>query len=449
MLKFLPKNFDLDRLLEAHPPDFTYHKDHFIHLCSLLFELPAKKKDVLLKSGCVALNSFLLKKVNNKYKRYFDYLIKHGVIECNNSYVPGKRSKGYRFASKYQDIIRPVRIEKYTLTKNLKEVHRFNRDMFAKYDYLYKWFDNRLKIDYNGAEQKLIELFNAEKGANWDTAMARLNANLVNLIKFREKDFSFTVDSTSHRLHTLFTKLKKELRHFVSYDGIPLVNIDLRCSQPTLSLCLLSPDFYCTETSLGAARINRIDPALCEVLPIQKIASYVGAHQKEFESYRQMVKSDLYALMAERLKAHNVDIADDRKAVKKIIFLALYSSNRFFNADAALPKRIFKGMFPEVYEVLFLFKTAQAERLPILLQKIESQLILDRVAKTISKKHPDMPLFTIHDSIVCPLNKEEECKRIIESETRTFLGFAPVLQSEPWLQEKQPASQSLLSLGLP
>src|ERR1035437_4663327 len=150
MIQFLPKNLDLQKLLSENPPDFKYHIDHFVHLCSLLYELPAKKKDSLRKDGFVSLNAHLLKKVNNNYKKYFNYLITHGVIECDNSYIPGEKSKAYRFAPKYLDIIHPVHITKYTLTKNLKEIHRFNRDMYAKYSYLNFWYNDGLTIDFNG-----------------------------------------------------------------------------------------------------------------------------------------------------------------------------------------------------------------------------------------------------------------------------------------------------------
>lgn len=38
--------------------------------------------------------------------------------------------------------------------------------------------------------------------------------------------------------------------------------------------------------------------------------------------------------------------------------------------------------------------------LPILLQHLEADCVLDYTCKKIAKKYPDMPLFTIHDSII-------------------------------------------------
>jgi hypothetical protein len=448
MLKFLPKNLDLKQLLAEHPPEFNYHIDHFVHLCSLLYELPAKKKDIIRKGGYVPLNAHLLKKVNNKYKLYFNYLIKHGVIECDNSYIVGEKSKCYRYTQKYQDIIRPVNITKYTLTKNLNEIHRFNRGMYAKYDYLDKWFNDRLCVDFIGAEQNLLELYQKDLDAKKDNALHKFNVNYVNLIKLHKRDYYFTLDSTSHRLHTLLTKIKKELRPYIYYENVQLANIDIRCSQPTLSLCLLEPSFYSKELKQERVNINSIAPQLKEILPIQSIADYVNNNQSKFDEYRRIVLNDLYVGMGEVLKSNSVDFPTDRNSMKDMMFMVLYSSNKFLGGNQGLPKRIFKKLFPEVYEVFKMYKSAGHENLPILLQKIESKLVLDKVAKTISKAEPGMPLYTIHDSLVVDSNKMDFCKEIFKKESLNYLGFEPKLHFDLWgdPKEKESVTHPILTI---
>jgi hypothetical protein len=448
MLKFLPKNLDLKQLLGEHPPEFKYHIDHFIHLCSLLYELPAKKKDIIRKGGYVPLNAHLLKKVNNKYKLYFNYLIKHGVIECDNSYIVGEKSKCYRYTPKYQDIIRPVHITKYTLTKNLKEESRFNRGMYAKYDYLDKWFNDRLYVDFTRADKKLLELYQKDLDAKKDNALHKFNVNYVNLIKLSKRDYYFTVDSTSHRLHTLLTKIKKELRPYIYYENVQLANIDIKSSQPALSLCLLDPAFYNTELKQERVSLKSIDPQLSKKLPIQSIADYVNANQSKFEEYRNLVLNDFYKGMSARFKQHEVNIADDEKSIKKMMYMVMYSSNKFLGGNQGLPKRIFKKLFPEVYEVFKMYKSAGHEHLPILLQKIESKLVLDKVAKTISKAETGMPLYTIHDSLVVDSNKMDLCKEIFRKESLNYLGFEPKLHFDLWgdPKEKESVTHPILSI---
>ncbi|HWY11691.1 MAG TPA: hypothetical protein VN026_10220 [Bacteroidia bacterium] len=432
MIKFLPKNLDLKQILLDNPPEFKYHIDHFVYLCSLLYELPAKKKGMLLKNGFVPLHAHLLKKVNNNYKRYFNYLIKYGVIECDNHYIVGKKSRCYRFAPKYHDIIQPIYITKYTLTKNLKEVHRFNRNMYAKYNYLHKWFNDGLCIDFDSAEQKLVELYQHDLDVREVNALHKLNVNLVNLIKLDKKDYYFTVDSTSGRLHTLLTKLKRELRPYITYENNHLGNIDIRCSQPTLSLCLLEPSFYNAELKQERVNINSVAPELIKHLPTQTIASYVQTHQNQFQAYRELVLNDFYIGMSKILSDHSLDIPYDRDAIKDMMFMVLYSSNKFINGPQALPKRIFKRSFEAVYEVFKMYKSAGQANLPILLQTIEARLILDKTAKVISKTEPGMALYTIQDSIVCPVEKIELCKQILLNESVKYLGFEPKLKIDLW-----------------
>ena len=433
MVKFLPKNLDLQKLLSENPPPFKYHLDHFVYLCSLLYELPAKKKDIITKKGYIPLHAHLLKRVNNNYKKYFTYLIEQGVIECDNSYIVGEKSKGYKFAPQYIDMIQIVEITKHTLTKNLKKVHDFDRDMQTKYDYLCRHFNDGLTVDFSGAKQKLLELYQKDKKSKKRKAFHKFNTNLVNLIKLHKKEFYFTVDVTSHRLHTLLTVIKKQLRPYITYGSTQLVNIDIQCSQPTLSLCLLDPEFYSTELKPGRVNVHSIDKKITDTLPIQTIASYVNENQDKFTIYRELVLSDFYTAMADLLKQKEINISTERDTIKKMMFLVLFSSNQYLGGTKALPKRIFKELFPEVYEVFKMYKSTGHEKLPVLLQKIESKLILDKVTKNIYKALPEEVMYTIHDSIVVNEKIVDFCKEVMSQEALTYLGFVPKLKIESWI----------------
>lgn len=449
MVKFLPQNLDLQKLLSENPPSFKYHIDHFVYLCSLLYELPAKKKDIITKKGYIPLHAHLLKRVNNNYKKYFNYLIEHGVIECDNSYIVGEKSKGYRFAFKYLDMIQMVEITKHTLTKNLKKVHTFESDMQKKYDYLHKHFNDGLIVDFKGAKQKLLELYQKDKKSKKRKAFHKLNTNMVNLIKLNKKEFYFTVDSTSNRLHTLLTVIKKELRPYITYGNTQLVNIDIQCSQPTLSLCLLDPGFYSSELIPGRVNIHSIDKQVTDTLPIQTISSYIEQNQDKFNEYRELVLGDFYVGMGNLLKQKEINISPERDTIKKMMFLVLFSNNKYLGGRKALPKRIFKQLFPEVYEVFKMYKSAGHEKLPVLLQKIESKLILDKVTKNIYKALPDEVMYTIHDSIVVDEKRVGFCAKVMSQEALNYLGFAPKLKIEPWINPNKEAQEiKLLSVNM-
>lgn len=52
-------------------------------------------------------------------------------------------------------------------------------------------------------------------------------------------------------------------------------------------------------------------------------------------------------------------------------------------------------------QVFATIKSHDKTTLPKLLQATEARVMLDHVARRISIEKPDMPLFTIHDSLSC------------------------------------------------
>jgi hypothetical protein len=73
--------------------------------------------------------------------------------------------------------------------------------------------------------------------------------------------------------------------------------------------------------------------------------------------------------------------------------------------------------------------------LPILLQQIESHLVLRVITKRIARENPCIPLFTIHDSIVTTTGNEKYVQGIVIQELEKAIGFAPQLRVERWTPE--------------
>ena len=75
-----------------------------------------------------------------------------------------------------------------------------------------------------------------------------------------------------------------------------------------------------------------------------------------------------------------------------------------------------------MYELFRLIKEIQSNYLPIILQRIESFLILDVICKKISFMHPHIPLFTIHDSILTTQGNEAIVEEIMAREIQNWTG---------------------------
>lgn len=434
MLQFLPNNLDLDKLLAEHPPEFSYHKDYFVYILNLLTEVPAKNETLLSKYGYVPLNANLLKKRVHNYKLYLNYLMYHRVLECTKGYVPGKKSKGFRYVERYSTQVVPSNITKPTLLKSIQTRGEFDQHMKIRYDYLYKWFTSGLKIDYVGALDKLKELYMSERQKNPRKANSKLNSRLYSVVKLDAGDSYFRIDDTSGRAHTNLTMLKKELRKFVTYNDAKLSNADIKCSQPTLSTVLLNSDFY-KKGKCKHATIRRVYPALAKELPTEDLAQYVHTNQMAFQAYRDVVDSDLYEFLKPYYQAdarlHRLDL-ENRKVLKELTYSIFFSSNRFIGQEEAASKRVFKKLFPEVYHVFSIIKKSRKENLPILLQKIETELVLNRAAKIFSKRYPNCPLFTIHDSIAVESSHYEYIKEILQEFGRTYCLLDLKIERENW-----------------
>ncbi|MFY7936964.1 MAG: hypothetical protein ACOVOQ_06295 [Flavobacterium sp.] len=67
--------------------------------------------------------------------------------------------------------------------------------------------------------------------------------------------FGATESESCQRFSSVFTRLKRELRHFIEIDGEETIEIDLKSSQPYFLNQLLNSDFYDTTDSISLKSI--------------------------------------------------------------------------------------------------------------------------------------------------------------------------------------------------
>ena len=63
--------------------------------------------------------------------------------------------------------------------------------------------------------------------------------------------------------------------------------------------------------------------------------------------------------------------------------------------------------------------------LACVLQKFESQLILHNICSEINNNHPEIPLFTIHDSAATTSNNIQLLKFYFHKKMQEIFGFSP------------------------
>jgi hypothetical protein len=256
------------------------------------------------------------------------------------------------------------------------------------------------------------------------------------------------VSTTSGRLYSAFTGLGKEYRRFVTYNGERLVGIDISNSQPYIAGLILNMEFWSSNSSLPLS-LKNFDISLRAYMMnppdhSQIIQYFDSVAENDFTEYKNMVSSGgFYENIIEIVRGFGRTIT--REEAKVLMFYTIYSSNKLPNEPMLRQMRdIFKQMFPKVADFFKVIKhefkmfkgidfvgMKQHNRLAILLQSIESKIILHRCCKRIwDEANHQIPVFTIHDSIYTTVGNVEYVKRIMTEELTRAIGFPPHFKSE-------------------
>lgn len=477
---YIPENLNLLQLLADYPPSFDYNVDVILRIVSLISEVKGYSYDEYSVDDYVLLNAEKIRKQGiRKFKNYKDWLISNQVIETDNQYIVGEKSIGYRFSKKYRTSLIVDQIKNRTLIRAYNKGFTNRVEGRIKQPKLYSWFMG-LEIDDSAAIEFLKEKFEKDK-ANPKKKKRRkygqktgfkdpqniYNISKINVEKIKNKQFFFRIDKTAGRLHTNLTNIVSSVRNFITHKGEKLVTIDIVNCQPLMFTLVLRREFWTSpildqvlsvtndtqKTSetfkllkhmtvkyYSLFNINQLHYAKYTFLsPPMLSKMHECTEDDDVELYVELVeKGCLYEYMEEELFFSESEVSKEiqnRKDIKDVIFSALFSSNDFLNHKDARPKKEFDRMFSNVYNKMELIKEGQKNRLAILLQELESKLMLDCAAKRISKEKPSVPIFTVHDSITTTVGNEDYVKHIIIEEFKRNIGIKPKLKTEYWLPE--------------
>lgn len=453
---FIPENLDLEAFIRIFPPSIpSFHIDCLVYIVGLLVDIPLNNKD--LDMEYVPINSKLLQRRIRYYRKYLDYLINCGIIIEEKQYIVGVKSKGFKFTDIYETETKPYVITKSTLVKSIltfkeisySSIDAGNYSASAKKSnleayktdlgYITKWFNNKLTIDFYAAKAHLImlkemDLLNPEV----KKPKRRYNYRYTALLKFNNGLFLPKEDATAGRLHSAFTQLKGVLRPYIRYNGKKLVAIDIVNSQPYLTIALLDPIKF-QENNIINLILNtnsKLNPNTYPIMVVKRIKE--ASSTENTKLFIGLVSSGRFyeefglILKSERIIDSNLDNEETRKKAKIITFTTLFSPNNAISYREEV--KIFKKVFPSVYEVFKIIKLGRGHHntLAILLQTIEANLVLHRACKIISEERPEIPIYTLHDSIITTEGNENYVHDVLKAVLTEAIGIAPELKVERW-----------------
>ena len=439
----IPSSINLEEFLEKYPPTFVSRpkKDYFYSLIEHMAS-GMDEQDLDTNEGFINMNAQKMQKFNRNYKLYLDHLLNNNFILTDMEYIPGKKSKGYllnKYKSHNCDVKR-IRVDDPTirrkkraeLKKELKEKNKADK----KYKHITKWFNSKLKIDSEGAIKKVEELFPEQIGSikgkkkGKPSIWAKRYKAIYSINKFANQDFYYSVDNNVGRFHSNLTNIKRELRDYITYDGQKLINVDIKNAQPLFSTLLLQKSFYQNQSELlnfftfssflqlllppSSKPITNYSSNTTIIMLVERLKKLTDKGFGEYENY--VHSGDFYKKLAVTMYTKQ---PYDKQAMKEMVFTIFFSNNRLVTQS----KKDFKAHFSNVYEVFRLIKVKNHRALAHLLQRIESKIMIETVASRIAKECPNLPFFTIHDSILTTLGNEKYIAKIIKEEAFRLTGL--------------------------
>jgi len=345
---------------------------------------------------------------------------------------------------------------------NQGELYTYHILTRERFSFAYKWLDERgLQIDAEAAHTynewlhemrmsttALREEYYNRKRRRWQykDPHVQYRANYCNIEKLRTGDYQGLFDTNVFRFHTPLSNMKSELRNFITWKGKNLVAVDLSSSQPALLTGLFDPDFWAGEKKFSLQSLPFYKPN--DVFRSNSHLSYIitlcknmrgqdGEFLPELREYISLIESgEFYSRFRELVNQKIGRELASHKEIKTMMFIVLFTDNRYFGQKAAGPKRLFREVFPSIYELTRSIKAKSSEVLPILLQRIESYIMYHKIVPRITYERPDLPIFPIHDSLVVTEGNEAYVEQIMSEEIQKAIGIRPHFKRDHWSPDK-------------
>lgn len=467
---YISGNLDIQAHMLANPCDTItprmFQADILAYILSLPYSIPANNPAIQLKNGFTPIHSGVIHNTVKDYRKYLDYCINTGLLISDNTFTVGKKSRGYKIADEYNVPLVPYEITRWSLKRNIW-AQRKKYDEKIQKDALYKWFNSKIEIDVRGARAHARKVFKENQDAGDKLATEKLIAHYNCIDRIAAGDFSFRKDTTVGRLHTNFSNMPFWIRNFITYDGGKLVNVDIKNSQPYLATALFKQEFFEIDFEMKrkakkAENLNKVEICIKDIIDtkedskIDKVGlksvlkdiivsiptlnlrgtSENQTAKNELKFFSELTgKGQLYGYLKQEIEKRTGEEFKEKADVKLSVLLAFFTSNHFIGQKEAKQKRVFKEIFPTVYKILSAVKKKDFSFLPRLLQSLEAKIVLDRICTRITRERPTMPIYTIHDSVVCPEGQEDYVSNVIIEEMNRSIGHPCSVGLEYWRPE--------------
>jgi hypothetical protein len=380
------------------------------------------------EDGPAPLSMWHINKLVPQGQFYLSGLINLGIVERSGQFIPKANiCYQYDFAPEYKSKYLSFPLNNAKLILRIKTVWEELRKQDAKsirgYSDQVKYL-NKLTID---------ESFKDFLESNYTSETDQYNSVLASAMRIINKIPLAKIDNTSGRFHSNITNMAKGLRPYLRINNEPLANIDIKNSQPYLSTIILtypSKVAWLTKNTAFALLLQNLKYKDTE--DVKKYINLVASGQ-------------LYEYLMQEFAKEGLILT--RSETKIQVLRILFARNRMPKDEINRKTRqIFKDRLPTVHRIFSKVRGSEKgdkftnfKRFAILLQRIESYLMLDVILKRIYKELPGTIAVTIHDSIMTGIltNNLEAVRKIMIDELTLFVGFPPKINIEMIIKDKE------------
>lgn len=475
----VPENFDVENHILNNDPAPFMRKGRRFKITKMLtvidklyHKVVNRKENKYAQDDYIPLKMQYLRKYVDDAEKYLQYLIKTGILLTDSWYIKGEKSIGYKFQSSYLGTP-TVYLTRQKGEEEGTAITLIGFDTNAKkVKHLKKWFNNKLTINVSDAQKEVyanywkrdgeeLPIFyddidfskvsniginrRSEKFTNRKhEAQYRslLGGMVIPLATYENKDFTFKIDESGYRLHTNITNLMKTIRKHVKYDGKTIVSFDIKNSQPFFLNVITSPTFWQDSEQtqhFNVSFLQRPSKQFGNVYrryrkaPLTMRAFAQTQYRSTFELFKKVTLDGSLYEFIQKKHIEKTDEKLERDKVKRELISILYDQDRMYRRYQYEIEDTIREVFPGLMEFCNSFKTKdEYNGLALLLQNVESTVVLRIVTANIAKEYPDMPLFTIHDSIGTTEDYGPILGPLVTSEIEKCVGLRPTIKEEIW-----------------
>jgi hypothetical protein len=368
------------------------------------------------------------------------------------------------------------------ISRNLVKYSKLNLNNLNGLEFMAKDFKN-LRIDHVRAIQLASKQLHADqlhpryklkktkygsvekKVDPYNTFFSSMNA----IGRIYKKNYYLKVDPKAGRLHTNLTSLPGIYFDTLTVNKKPIVGYDIANSQPYFASCLLK--LKLTQDIISWEKGEKIPPFMLKssifsshplksrpIFPsipsnlLNYNESSQGSHNPLISQLQHIIpyslflmiqdscvsryyidvyrfikmceQGDLYSSIADSVK----DLAGmDKQKIKQTFFQMFFSKS---GNNHGIAKEV-KKLFPQTIDYIKQIKNEDKNTkgyFAILLQRLESYFILEKVCKRLHMEHPKAPVFTKHDSVYTIEEYRSDLLQIMQEESLALFGCAPTFR---------------------